>query len=72
MMYNDFIRKANGEEIAIYNKIEDVMTDEMFDLIQDEDLDDILENRIVNPEILEWIETMGLTVEDVCTWYFID
>jgi NAD(P)-dependent dehydrogenase (short-subunit alcohol dehydrogenase family) len=48
------------------------LTDEMYDLITEEDLDDILENRIVNPEILEWIETAGLTVEDICTWYFID
>jgi hypothetical protein len=72
MMYNNFIRKANAEEIAIYNKVEDLMTDEMYDLITEEDLDDILENRIVNPEILEWIETAGLTVEDICTWYFID
>ncbi len=72
MMYNNFIRKANAEEIAIYNKVEDLMTDEIYDLITEEDLDDILENRIVNPEILEWIETAGLTVEDICTWYFID
>lgn len=72
MMYNNFIREANGEEIATYNKVEDLMTDEMFDLIQEEDLDDLLKNRIVNPEILEWVETVGLTVEDICTWYFID
>jgi hypothetical protein len=71
-MYNDFIREANGEETAIYDKVEDVMTDEIFDLIQEEDLGDLLENRIVNPEILEWLATVGLTVEDICTWYFMD
>ena len=71
MMYNNLIREANDEEIAIYHKVEDLMTDMIFDLIQDEDLGDLLEGRIVNPEILEWIATVGLTVEEVCTWYFI-
>lgn len=74
-MYENYVREATEEEMAVYEKVENAFDDEamedFFDLIADEDMDDLLDNKIVSPVALAIINEKGLTVEEVCTWYFI-
>lgn len=74
-MYANEIREATAEEMAIYNKVEGALNDEewdtLFDLVADEPMDNLLDNKIENAEALAIIEAKGLTVAEVCAWYFI-
>ena len=75
-MYANEIREATVEEMEIYNKVEGALNDEewetFFNLVADESMDNLLDNKIENAEVLAIIEEKGLTVAEVCAWYFID
>ena len=74
-MYNNYVREATEEEMAIYNKVENAFGDdkieEFFDLICEEELDDLLKNRVRGEEAKAIMKAKGLTAKEVCTWYFI-
>ena len=74
-MYNNYVREATEEEMAIYNKVENAFGDdeieEFFDLISEEELGDLLKNKVRGEEAKAIMKTKGLTAKEVCTWYFI-
>ena len=75
MMYNDYVRETTDEEMAIYNKVEEAFDDEeieeFFNSVAEEEIEDLLKNRIRNANTKAIIKAKGLTVSEVCTWYFI-
>ena len=75
MMYNDYVREITEEEMAIYNKVEEAFEDEeieeFFNSIAEEEIEDLLKNKIRNTNTKATIKTKGLTISEVCTWYFI-
>ena len=71
-MYANYVRTATAKEVKIFEKVDNALTDELVELIQEEDLDDLLKYSIKNPEVVKAIEALGLTVKEVCIWYFID
>ena len=75
MMYNNYIREATEEEMVIYNKVENAFGDdeieEFFNAVADEEISDLLKNKIRNANTVATIKAKGLTVAEVCTWYFI-
>ena len=74
-MYNDYVRETTDEEMAIYNKVEEAFDDEeieeFFNSVAEEEIEDLLKNRIRNANTNAIIKAKGLTVSEVCTWYFI-
>ena len=72
MMYNNYVRTATADEMTIYNKVENKMTDEIFELVQDESYADILAHRFLCPEIKAWMKASQITAKELATWYFID
>jgi predicted methyltransferase MtxX (methanogen marker protein 4) len=71
---------ANDEEVAMYHEVEeafDLEEDEedyekFVDLMHKEELDDLLKNKVKNPELKALLRKKHLTMEKACTWYFID
>ena len=74
-MYADYVREATAEEMAIYTKVETAFDGEaiedFFGIIADEDITDLLKDAITSTKALAIIAEKGLTVEEVCIWYFI-
>ena len=72
-MYAQYgVRQATADEVKVFNKVDDRLTDELVDLVFDEELVDLLHNRIKNDELMKAIKSLGLTVEEVCLWYFMN
>ena len=74
-MYNNYIREATEEEMAIHNKVENAFDDEaieeFFNMVCEEEISDLLKNKIRNEETKAILKAKGLTIKEVCTWYFI-
>ena len=72
MYKNIGIRVATNTEKKIFDKVDRALTDDLVDLVFEEDLTDLLEDRIANKDLTKAIEDLGLTVKEVCTWYFMN
>ena len=73
-MYDKYVREPDAREMKAFVKVENAVEnewDEFFNLVCEEDDANLLNNRITNPVLLAFIERCGLTVEEVCTWYFM-
>lgn len=71
-MYNNIgVRQATESEIVTFKKVDSLLTEELVNLVFDEDLKDLLKNRIKNQDLKRSIKALGLTIEEVCTWYFM-
>jgi hypothetical protein len=71
------IRYATEKENAIYDKVEaayDRLTeaegDALFDLLCEEE--ELFRNKIESKMLKAMIRSMGLTVKEVCTWYYME
>jgi hypothetical protein len=71
-MYSNIgVRQATESEIVIFKKVDSLLTDELASLVFDEDLSDLLKNKIKNQDLKRSIKALGLTIEEVCIWYFM-
>lgn len=71
-MYNNIgIRQATESEIVTFEKVDSLLTEELVNLVFDEDLSDLLKNKIKNQDLKRSIKALGLTIDEVCTWYFM-
>lgn len=80
-MYNDLIRPATAEEMAIYNRVEAVL-----DTLTDEETMDFIEtvgdrvfrtfdkakDKAIYQRVYRLGKKYGFTVEELETWYCID
>lgn len=78
-MMNELIREATTEEMAIYNKVNDILLN-----IEDDDADnftEIISNVVfafrcereeAYKKANEMVQNFGLTVEECITWFCID
>jgi succinate dehydrogenase flavin-adding protein (antitoxin of CptAB toxin-antitoxin module) len=71
------IRYATEEENAIYDKVEaayerltEAEGDALFDLLCEEE--ELFRNKIKSKMLKAMIRSMGLTVKEVCTWYYME
>jgi succinate dehydrogenase flavin-adding protein (antitoxin of CptAB toxin-antitoxin module) len=71
------IRYATKEENAIYDKVEaayerltEAEGDALFDLLCEEE--ELFRNKIKSKMLKAMIRSMGLTVKEVCTWYYME
>ena len=71
-MNNTICRPATIEEIAVYNKVNELISDRAFELLLEEDPFDLLEDNIVNEELRVLLEEDGITIEEACIFAFID
>jgi hypothetical protein len=77
MMTNHSVKTATKTEVKMYKKVENILDtndiwEEFFDLICDEEIDDLLDNTIQGESLLAMMEEYGLTAKEVCAWYFIE
>lgn len=69
---------ATPEEIAMYKKVERAFDNDeeayerMLDLNLQEDLGDLLKNRVRGEELKKILRSHKITMKEFCTWYFID
>lgn len=77
--YANYVTEATDKEIAIYNKVEIALHKSGLDICDFIDLlynkvgmDNLLNNKITNKRILHILKDLNVTVEDICTWIFID
>lgn len=71
------ITPATEEEIAIYHEVEEAFSleeeyEKFLDLMYEEDLGDLLKNKVKSPELKALLRKNHLTMKKACTWYFID
>ena len=72
-MYSSIgIREATEKEVEVFERVDGLLTDDLVDLVFEEDLSDLLKNRIKNQDLKHSIKSLGLTVEEVCIWYFMN
>ena len=74
-MYGNYVRIATEEEVATKEMVETKLgerADEAFDLICDEEIDDLVEDVIRGEELLAILEECGVTVAQACVWYFVE
>lgn len=71
------IRYATEKENAIYDKVEaayerltEAEGDALFDLLCEEE--ELFRNKIESKMLKAMIRSMGLTVKEVCTWYYME
>ena len=70
---------ATDEEMIVYYEVENAFDTEnddseyqkFVDLMYEEDLDDLLKNRVKNPELKALLRKNHLTMKKACIWYFI-
>jgi hypothetical protein len=46
--------------------------DEAFDLICDEEIDDLVDDVIRGEDLLAILEECGITAAQACVWYFVE
>ena len=73
-MYNTYVREPHAKEMKAFVKVENAIANnwnEFTNLVFEEEVTNLLNNRIANPDLLAFIEKYGLTIEEVCIWYFM-
>ena len=69
---------ATPEEVIMYKKVEKAFEndeetyDHMISLNSQEDLGDLLKNRVKGEELKKILRSHKITMKEFCTWYFID
>lgn len=76
-MMNNYVRTATAEEIAIYEKVERAfenadLFDEVFDLLDEEEMADLLANRVKGESLKAILKACDLTEKEFCVWYFAE
>lgn len=76
-MFNYYVKPATAKEIATYEKVEKTFTkndlfDLVFDLLEKEDMDNLLENTVKGEELKALLNTYRITEKEFCVWYFIE
>jgi hypothetical protein len=74
-MYGQYVRLATEEEIATREMVETKLgdrADEAFDLICDEEIDDLVDDVIRGEDLLAILEECGITAAQACVWYFVE
>ena len=74
-MYGYYVRFATEEEIATKEMVETKLgdrADKAFDLICDEEIDDLVEDVIKCEDLLAILKECDITVEQACVWYFVE
>ena len=77
-MKNEFIREATSEEMAIYNKVEEVVNNlsdeeaERFTEIVSDRVWDYTTSKTIYNKVYNLGKKYGFTVAELETWYCID
>jgi uncharacterized protein YjgD (DUF1641 family) len=76
-MMNNYVRNATAKEIATYEKVEKAfenadLFDEVFDLLDEEEMTDLLANRVKGEDLKAILKACDLTEEEFCVWYFVE
>ena len=66
-----YSKVATENEVKIFNKVNSLLTDDLVEKINNIDPFDMLDNKIPR-DIKKQIKALGLTVNDINVWYFID
>lgn len=76
-MINYYVKPATDKEIAIYEKVEKAfenadLFDEVFDLLNEEDIDNLLKNTVKGADLKAILKARNITEKEFCVWYFIE
>ena len=71
------VRNATKKEIAIYNKVEALLTWEELDVIFEElndaqVFDDLVKNKVNNEQLKAILKAHNITAKELSTWYFVE
>ena len=76
-MYNYYVKPATAEEIATYEKVEKIFSendlfDLVFDLLNEEDMNNLLEDTVKGEELRTLLKSHDITEKEFCIWYFVE
>jgi uncharacterized protein YjgD (DUF1641 family) len=76
-MINYYVKPATAKEIATYEKVEKAfenadLFDEIFDLLDEEDIDDLLKNTVKGEDLKAILKACDITEKEFCVWYFVE
>ena len=71
------IRNATKKEIAIYNKVEALLTWEELDIIFEEmnneqTFDDLVKDKVNNEQLKAILKAHNITAKELSIWYFVE
>lgn len=76
MLYSELVRPATEAEIEIYERVEADMSDALWDAVMAyadlDGMDTMCDGYIDDEALVAMIEAEGFTVDDICTWFYID
>lgn len=70
-------RTATADEVATYNKVENLLTDELFEkaleIVSDKVFNrDASLTKMYYNRVYRFAKSLGLTVQEMETWYFVE
>lgn len=76
-MMNYYVKTATAKETATYKKVEKAFTEKdffdlVFDLLEEEDIDNLLENTVKGEELKALLKSCHITEKEFCIWYFVE
>jgi hypothetical protein len=76
-MINYYVKPATAKEVATYEKVEKAfeekdLFDLVFDLLDEEDIDNLLDNTVRGEELKTLLGTCHITEKEFCVWYFAE
>jgi hypothetical protein len=76
-MINYYVKPATAKEVATYEKVEKAfeekdLFDLVFDLLDEEDIDNLLDNTVKGEELKTLLKTCHITEKEFCVWYFVE
>jgi hypothetical protein len=76
-MFNYYVKPATAKEIANYEKVEKAfdekdLFDLVFDLLDNEGIDNLLKNTVKGEELKALLKSCHITEKEFCVWYFTE